>query len=66
MRTAHGRNFAPKDPSGICRTKGRRIRKRKVLDALGVKVNFAMLVACETLEQLGKSAFRAMATVHER
>jgi hypothetical protein len=38
----------------------------KVLDALGVQMNFTIVIPREALEQFGQSAFRAVATVNER
>jgi len=37
----------------------------KVVDALGVEMNFAMLFAGEALQQFGKGALRSMTAVNE-
>src|SRR5215472_7572885 len=40
--------------------------KGEIVDALGVKMNFAMIIAGEALEQFGESTLRTVAAVHER
>jgi hypothetical protein len=65
MRTRDARNSMPNDPARICRPHGRGAVECKVLDTLGVKMDFAMLVARETLEKFGERALRAMAPVNK-
>jgi hypothetical protein len=64
--TWRGRDFVPEDRSRLLRDVDTRLSKREAFNALGVEMNFAMLMAGEALEQLGQSAFRAMAAVHKR
>lgn len=40
--------------------------ERKIFDALGVKMDFAAIVAGETLEKFNQGAFRAVAPVNKR
>src|SRR5260370_42354540 len=65
MGTRDARNSMPNDPARICRLHGRGAVECKVLDTLGVKMDFAMLVARETLKKFGESALRAMAPVNK-
>jgi hypothetical protein len=69
MGTGHGRNFVPEDCSGVLRESNpwltKRLAKREILNALGVEMNFAMVLAGEAFEKLGKGALGAMAAVHE-
>ncbi len=65
MGTRDGRNSMPNNPAGICRLQGRGAVECKVLDTLGVKMDFAMLVARETFEKFGESAFRTVPAVNE-
>lgn len=65
MGTRDGRNSMPNDPTGICRPHRESTRECNVLNTPGVKMDFALLVARETLEQFGDSAFRAMAPVNK-
>jgi hypothetical protein len=65
MGARHGRNPVPDDYAEVLRAGNIRWSKREALDALGVEMNFAMLMAREALEEFGKGALRAMAAVHE-
>ena len=40
--------------------------KSEVLDALRIKMNFAMVVARESFEQFGEGTLRTVLTVYER
>jgi hypothetical protein len=42
------------------------LSQREILNALGIEVNLAMLVARQTFQQFGKRALGAMPTVNER
>jgi hypothetical protein len=55
----------PNDRSGVLRPRNIRMSQRNALDAMGVKMDFAMLVARETLEQLGKGTLRAVLAINE-
>jgi hypothetical protein len=55
----------PEDRAGVLRASDTRLSKGKALRALRIKMNFAMLVARETLEKFGERALRAMAAVDE-
>jgi len=66
MGAGDGRNFAPEDRSGLLRERDPRLSKREALNALGVEMNFAMVLAGETLEQFGERALGTMAAVNER
>jgi hypothetical protein len=63
MRARDGRNFMPNDPAGICQALRRTASQRKICDALGVEMDFAMLVVRETLQHFSKRAFRAVAPI---
>jgi len=65
MGTRDARNSMPNDPAGICRPHKRGAVECKVLDTLGVKMDFAMLVARETPEKFGEGALRAMTPVNK-
>ena len=65
MGTGDGRNLMPEDRAGVLCSHNARLSQRKALDALGVQMNLAMLVAREAFEQFGKRAFRAMAAINE-
>jgi len=64
--TRDGRNFMPKDSAGIPRACGGGLRQRETFNALGVKMNLAMLVAREVLQHLGESTLGAMPAINER
>ena len=63
LRPGDGRNSMP-DDGAICREPLRR-RNSEIGYALGVEMNFTVMVASEAFEQLCKGAFCAMAAVHE-
>ncbi len=65
MRTRDGRNSVQNDAAGIWRPHGRGAIECKVLDTLGIKMDFAMLVARETLEQFGERALSAVPAINE-
>jgi hypothetical protein len=60
-----GRDFMPVDRAGVLGARNRMLSDRKSFHALRIQMNFAMLVARETLEKFGKSALRAVAAVNE-
>jgi len=66
MRAGNRGNLVPENDPGRLRTRGLERNDRQVFHALGVEVDFAMLVARETLEEFGERALCAMAPVHER
>jgi hypothetical protein len=66
MRTGNRRNFMPDDCPEVVRTGNTCSSQCKPLNVLGIKMNLTMLFARQALEQLGKRALRAMATVNER
>lgn len=56
-------------PENARRIRGKYLRRgiqRQVFDALGIEMDFAVIVAREALEQFGKGALRAVAAVHKR
>ncbi len=69
MGAGGGRDFVPEDRSRLLRESNtwlsKRLSKRQALNALGVEMNFTMLLAREALEEFGKRALCAMAAVHE-
>jgi len=65
MWTGEGRNFMPDDPARASRLRNTRLSQLNVFDALGVQMNFAMLVTREAFEQLGKRALRAVPAINE-
>jgi hypothetical protein len=56
----------PSDSAGAWWLQGRGTDECKILDALGVKMDFALAIARETLEEFGEGALRSVAPVHER
>ena len=65
MGTVDGRNFMPDDRAWVLCPRNTRLSQRKVLDALGIEMNFAMLAARETLEQFGEGTLGAVAAIDE-
>ena len=65
MGTGDGTNFMPNDRAGVLRPRNTGMSQRKAFDALGVEMDFAMLVAGETFEQLGEGPLRAMPAINE-
>jgi hypothetical protein len=65
MWTGEGRNFMPDDRARASRLRNTRLSQLNVFDALGVEMNFAMLVTRKTLEQFGKRALGAMPAINE-
>jgi len=55
----------PNDPARICRPHERGSVECKVLDTLSVKMDFAMLVARETIKQFGEGTLRAVPAINE-
>src|SRR5713101_5954245 len=58
LRTAEGRNLVPEERAGILPPLLRGGIKVEVLDALGIEMDFAMLLARKPFEQFGESACR--------
>jgi len=56
----------PKNAAGVFGRKGCRDLKRKIFHALGVEMNFAVVIASETLKDFREGAFRAVAPVNKR
>ena len=56
----------PENAAGIRGSESRGSLQGKIFDALGVKMNFAVVIAGETLKKLCEGAFRAVAAVNER
>jgi len=65
MGTGNGTNFMPDDRSGALRPRNAWVSQCKVFDALGIEMDFAMLVVCEALEQFGEGALRAVPAINE-
>ena len=65
MGTGNGGNFMPEDRAGFVRTRDTWLSYGKTINALGVQMNLAMLVAREALQQFGKGALRSMTAVNE-
>ena len=55
----------PDDRAGFLRAWDRGLNYGKAINALGVEMNLAMLVACEAPQQFGKHALRPMTAVNE-
>src|SRR5215470_12721231 len=75
MRPGNCGDLVPEDGAAFLRALGQRAAgfrarrqsvKSEIVDALGVKMNFAMIIAGEALEQFGESTLRTVAAVHER
>ena len=65
MGAGCGREFVPNDCSGVLRGFHTWRSKREALNALGVEMNFAMVLASETLKQFGERALGTMVAVNE-
>ena len=65
MGAGAGTNFMPDDRAGVLRPRSTWLSQRKILNSLGVEMNFAMLVAREAFQQLGKCALGAMPAINE-
>jgi len=65
MRAGNGRNFVPDDGPGVLRAWNTSWSQCKALDALGIKMNLAMLLARQPFQQFGKSTLRAMPAIDE-
>lgn len=65
MRTAHRRDFAPKDSPHVARARRVGIVKNKIFDAPRVEMDFAAEISCQALEQFGKGALGAVAPINE-
>jgi hypothetical protein len=65
MGTGNGRNSMPYDRAGFLRMCNTRFIEGKLCNALGIKMNFTMLVARKAFQQLGERALRAMPAVNE-
>ena len=65
MRAGNGRNSVPGDGPGVLRAWNTSWSQCKALDALGIKMNLAMLFTGKAFEQFGERALRAMAAVNE-
>jgi len=65
MRTGKRRDFVPNDHTGVLRACDAWWGKRKVLNALGIEMNLAMLVAGKAFQHFCKGAFRAVAAVNK-
>jgi len=63
LRTGKGRNLVPEERAGILPPLLRGGIKVEVLDALGIEMDFAMLLAREPFEQFGERAFRSVAAI---
>ena len=66
MRAGDGPNFMPNDRSGVLRPLSGQISQLKALNALGVEMNFAMLVARQTLKQFGEGTLGAVPAINKR
>ena len=66
MGAGAGTNFMPDDRAGVLRPRSTWLSHRKILNSLGVEMNFAMLVAREAFQQLGERALGAMPAINER
>lgn len=65
MKAGNGGNFMPDDRAGFLRAWDTRLNYGKAINALGVEMNLAMLVAREAFQQFGQRALRPMTTVNE-
>ena len=65
MGTGDGTNFMPNDRSGALRLRNAWLSQRKAFDALGVKMDLALVDAGEALQQFGKRAFGAVPAVNK-
>jgi hypothetical protein len=65
MGTGDGTNFMPNDRSGALRLRNAWLSQRKAFDALGVKMDLALVDVGEALQQFGKRALRAMPPINE-
>jgi hypothetical protein len=65
MGTGEGRNFMPEDGSGVLRASGAWLIQREALNALGIKMDLAMLFAGQAFQEFGESTLRAMTAIHE-
>ena len=65
MRAGNGRNSMPEDRPGFLCAWDTCLIHGKVLDALGKKMNLAMFLAREALQQFSKRALRSMTAVNE-
>lgn len=61
-----GRNLVPKDGAGIRRGRYAWLIEGQVLDALGIEMDFAMLLAREAFQHFGECTLRAMLAVNKR
>ena len=55
----------PDDRPGVLHLRNTWLGQRKALNALGVKMDHAIFVARETLEQFGERALRSMPAINE-
>ena len=55
----------PDDRPGVLHLRNTWLSQRKALNALGVKMDLAIFVARETLEQFGERALRSMPAINE-
>ncbi len=65
MGTGDGTNFMPNDRAGVLRPRNTGMSQRKAFDTLGVEMDFAMLVARETIKQFGEGTLRAVPAINE-
>ena len=66
MRSPDERDFVPEDASGPGRENSAGMIDGKSLDAIRVKMNFAVVCARKTFQQFGKCSLRPMTAVYER
>jgi hypothetical protein len=66
MRSRERGNFVPEDASGSRRENIAGMTDREIFDAIRVEMNFAVVGARQSFQQLGKRALRPMTAVHKR
>src|SRR2546422_11053023 len=65
MGAGDGWHFMPDDRLGVLRACAARLNNGEILNALGIEMNFAMLVASEAFQHFGKGALRTVPAVNE-
>jgi hypothetical protein len=63
MGTGDGGNSMPKDGPGVPRVRVAWVSQLEALNALGIKMNLAMLLAREAFQQFRKRTLRAMTAI---
>jgi hypothetical protein len=66
MRSGDKGHFVPEDASGSRRENTAGITDREILDSICIEMNFAVVCARKTFQQLCEGTLRPMTAVHER